>query len=72
MEPGGLRDRDGGAAIPFILSAGMQVDIGLAAQHGHGFGAGGTHRYEGGVQAFGNGERLGGGARAAHQHAELA
>jgi len=32
------RDRNGCAAVPFILPAGVQIDIGLAADHGHRFG----------------------------------
>ena len=44
MEPGGRGDGDGCAGVPFVLSAGVGVDVDFAADDGHGLGTRRSHR----------------------------
>src|SRR3546814_1266110 len=65
---GGSGDRGGGAIVPFILAAGVEVDVRLAAHDRHRLRARRPHRDQFGAHALGDMHRLGGGAGAADEH----
>ena len=56
--------------IPLVLPAGMKVDIGVAAHHGHGLGPGRTHRDQLGAKRLGHRDRLGRRACPTDHHAQ--
>ncbi|KAG5721915.1 hypothetical protein E4T56_gene3818, partial [Termitomyces sp. T112] len=70
MEAMGQSDGDRRAAVPFELSARMEVNVRLAANHGHRLGARAAHRDQICAQFLGHEYRLGGGAGAADHTAQ--
>jgi phosphatidylglycerophosphate synthase len=63
------RHGDGRAAVPFVLTAGVEIDLGFAPDHGHRLGAGATHRHKLSAERLGDGLGLGRGASAADEEA---
>jgi hypothetical protein len=68
MQAMGEGHGNGSTAIPFILAAGMEINVGLAAHNCHGFGARTAHRDQFSTNGVGNRNGLGGGAGATDDH----
>ena len=65
MQPRGLRYCNGCAIVPFILPAGVEIDVGLATNDRHCFCPGAAHRQQFRAQFFGERYCFGSGAGAA-------
>ena len=71
MQAMGQCDGGRGHAVPFILAARMEIDVGLTQYDRHRLRPGRSHRHQFRVQRLRDRHRFGGRPRARHHHAQL-